>query len=252
MTGLVIRLAGPLQSWGEHSGYAQRDTTRFPTRSGVIGMFAAAQGLTRDESLDRYDPLRLTVRIDRRGVMLRDFHTVGGGFKADRTVPRAQGGRRSSGATTIVSHRYYLADAVFAVGVDGPEPLIGAIAEALTHPHWQPYLGRRSCPPDQPLLLRREVEDAVKELEQAVPVAPYPEPRRQDTTQDELAVDIVREGKRTASTTELSDVPVSFERLDRRYRTRAVNIETLAVPDGLRHTRNYDYRLALYDYLELS
>ena len=40
--GLLLRLAGPLQSWGERSHFNERDTARFPTRSGVIGMLAAA------------------------------------------------------------------------------------------------------------------------------------------------------------------------------------------------------------------
>ena len=89
VTGLLLRLAGPLQSWGEHSTFADRDTLRYPTRSGITGIFAAAQGLRRGEPLDRYAPLTLTVRIDRPGVLLADFHTTGGGlprgrYRADR------------------------------------------------------------------------------------------------------------------------------------------------------------------------
>ena len=68
MTGLVLRLAGPLQSWGEHSTFADRDTLRFPTRSGITGILAAAQGLGRGEPLGKYDALTLTVRVDRPGV----------------------------------------------------------------------------------------------------------------------------------------------------------------------------------------
>ena len=154
MTGLLLRLAGPLQSWGEHSTFADRDTLRYPTRSGITGIFAAAQGLRRGEPLDRYPPLTLTVRIDRPGVLLADFHTTGGGLPRGRTAPTAEGGRRAEGKATIVTRRMYLSDAVFTVAVQGPGKLIGDLAAALVSPHWQPYLGRRSCPPDQPLLLR--------------------------------------------------------------------------------------------------
>src|SRR4051812_24937148 len=70
VTGLLLRLAGPLQSWGEHSTFADRDTLRYPTRSGITGIFAAAQGLRRGKPLDRYAPLTLAVRIDRPGVLL--------------------------------------------------------------------------------------------------------------------------------------------------------------------------------------
>ena len=50
--GLLLRLAGPLQSWGMLSHFNERDTARFPTRSGVIGLLAAALGIARDEPLD--------------------------------------------------------------------------------------------------------------------------------------------------------------------------------------------------------
>ncbi|MEV7027174.1 CRISPR-associated protein Cas5, partial [Kitasatospora sp. NPDC093558] len=34
---LVLRLAGPLQSWGERSAFNRRDTPPQPTKSGVVG-----------------------------------------------------------------------------------------------------------------------------------------------------------------------------------------------------------------------
>ena len=57
MSGLLLRLAGPLQSWGERSAFGVRDTSAFPTRSGVIGMFAAAEGRNRTAALDDYTQL---------------------------------------------------------------------------------------------------------------------------------------------------------------------------------------------------
>ncbi|MEU3340436.1 CRISPR-associated protein Cas5 [Streptomyces sp. NPDC006668] len=95
---LLIRLAGPLQSWGTASRFpARRDSHSRPTKSAVIGMCAAALGLPRTMGLkqphsptDDKAQAKLTVlgelarslfgvRADHPGVPVRDYHTVGGG-----------------------------------------------------------------------------------------------------------------------------------------------------------------------------
>ncbi|MEZ0076306.1 type I-E CRISPR-associated protein Cas5/CasD [Planotetraspora sp. GP83] len=86
---LLIRLAGPLQAWGTASRFLHRDTDpERPTKSGVIGMLAAADGHHRDEHDTDYSDalplttlarLRFAVRADRPGVLIRDYHSVGGG-----------------------------------------------------------------------------------------------------------------------------------------------------------------------------
>ncbi|MFD5417534.1 type I-E CRISPR-associated protein Cas5/CasD [Streptomyces sp. NPDC127069] len=80
---LLIRLAGPLQSWGLVSRFTRRDTHSRPTKSGVIGLCAAALGLDRTADLGAKDlpltELRFGVRADRPGVPVRDYHTVGAG-----------------------------------------------------------------------------------------------------------------------------------------------------------------------------
>jgi CRISPR system Cascade subunit CasD len=245
MTGMVLRLAGPLQSWGEHSTFADRDTLRFPTRSGVIGIFAAAQGVRRGEPLDRYAPLRFTVRVDRPGVHLADFHTTGGGLPRERTVPTADGGRRGEGKATIVTRRMYLADAVFTVAVAGPDDLIRQLTAALRAPRWQPYLGRRSCPPDQPLLLRGQADDPVGELRQRIPL-----PSRKPDAEDHVIVDIITEDPdENAAFTEVCDVPATFSRFDRRYGPRAVYRQRADLPAALARWRNHsDYYRALIEY----
>ncbi len=250
MTGMVLRLAGPLQSWGEHSTFGDRDTLRFPTRSGVIGIFAAAQGLRRGEPLRRYAPLTFTVRVDRPGVHLADFHTSGGGLPRERTVPTADGGRRGEGKATIVTRRMYLADAVFTVAVEGPDDLMGQLTAALRSPRWQLYLGRRSCPPDQPFLLRGQVDDPVDELRQRVPL-----PGRRPDTGDQVSVDLITEEPLADATlanpalTEVSDVPAAFSRFDRRYGLRALYRQRAALPAALARWRSRsEYHHALADY----
>ncbi|MFJ5885991.1 type I-E CRISPR-associated protein Cas5/CasD [Kitasatospora cineracea] len=76
---LLIRLAGPLQSWGLRGRFAQRDTRTRPTKSGVVGLCAAALGLDRDDPLTGLRSALFGVRADRPGTLVRDYHTVGGG-----------------------------------------------------------------------------------------------------------------------------------------------------------------------------
>lgn len=250
MSGLILRLAGPLQSWGEHSTFADRDTVAFPTRSGLVGLLAGALGLHRGEPLTRFDPLGFTVRVDAPGVPLTDFHTVGGGLPAARTVPIADGKHRSGDTGTIVSRRRYLSDAVFTIAVTGPDALLTELGVALRKPRWQPYLGRRSCPPDQPLLLRAGVDDPDTHLRTLVPL---PRRRRRlGATPPDTTVDLIVETDPLDSSalTELADVPISFAGLDRRYQRRTVRRETLTLPAALFALDGPQFHQALYAYME--
>jgi CRISPR system Cascade subunit CasD len=245
MSGLLLRLAAPLQSWGEHSTFTQRDTVRFPTRSGLIGLLACVEGHPRGEPLTRYDTLGFTVRIDRPGTVITDYHTIGGGYPRDATVPTAEGKRRSSATATIVSRRLYLADAVFCVAITATAERVAELALALNSPRWQPYLGRRSCPPDQPLLLRT-CADPVADLYARVPIAI---PRRTHDPVD-VEVDFVYENEPSSSTTVavLADVPTSFGRRHRGYRTRTVHIAPRAIPAEICVRTGVTYHEALHAY----
>ena len=54
MSILLLRLAGPMQSWGIQSRFSVRDTGLEPSRSGVVGLLCCALGRTRDEPLDEF------------------------------------------------------------------------------------------------------------------------------------------------------------------------------------------------------
>ena len=58
MPVLLMRLAGPMQSWGTQSRFLHRDTGREPSKSGVIGVLCAALGRPRDAALQRTSPER--------------------------------------------------------------------------------------------------------------------------------------------------------------------------------------------------
>jgi CRISPR system Cascade subunit CasD len=158
MSGLLLHLASPLQSWGAPSQFSTRLTHPYPTRSALTGLLACAMGRGRDEPVDDLAELGYTVRIDRPGQQFRDYHTVGGGYPRERTVITAEGKRRSGSTATLVSHRWYLSDAAFTVAVTGPADTIALAATALRAPCWHPYLGRRSCPPSAPLLITEHPE----------------------------------------------------------------------------------------------
>ena len=140
MATLLLRLAAPLQAWGADSKFETRKTAREPTKSGVIGLLAAALGLRRDETepLTRLAQLRFGVRVEREGQLLVDFHMA----------------RNEEKDRSYVTYRHYLEDAVFLVGLESEDTaLLQELAEALTHPVFPLYLGRRACPPTLPLCL---------------------------------------------------------------------------------------------------
>nr|WP_202519469.1 type I-E CRISPR-associated protein Cas5/CasD [Streptomyces sp. SID1034] len=243
-----MRLAGPLQSWGERSAFTHRDSAPFPTRSALIGMFAAAEGRPRGSSLLPYADLQFTIRVDRPGQRLVDYHTVGGGYP-DHLTAATSGGKHKGAA--VITHRHYLADAVFTVAITGPEKTLTRVTEALARPHWAPFLGRRSCIPDEPLLLRSQVSDPVAELLHKVPLS-APEPTRrplQPVQPDTVAVDFVWEKPRQtwpadAVQITLHDTPVSFAPHDRSHGKRTVHRTVEHLP-----ARLLDLRTPLHEQL---
>ncbi|MFJ3642876.1 type I-E CRISPR-associated protein Cas5/CasD [Streptomyces sp. NPDC090108] len=154
---LVLRLAAPLQSWGGPSRYNRRDTRPQPTKSGILGMLAAAEGRPRETDLTDLLGLRLGVRVDQPGTLLRDYHTVSDhrGLPLPAAKVDANGVQKKTGPAkyTGVTQRYYLQDAVFTAALHGPTPLLEDLDRALRRPVFPLSLGRRSCPPTGPVSL---------------------------------------------------------------------------------------------------
>jgi len=149
---LLLRLAGPMQSWGTRSRFDERDTDLEPSKSGVLGLLSAAMGIDRCdwENLEPLARLRMGVRVDRPGVLRYDYHT------AQNAAPDDP----SRVLRTYVSQRYYLADAIFLVGLEGEDRgLLERAHAALRNPHWPLYLGRKAFVPSQPVFLERGVLD---------------------------------------------------------------------------------------------
>jgi CRISPR system Cascade subunit CasD len=116
MSTLLLRLAAPLQSWGIDAKFERRGTERIPTKSGVIGLMAAAMGRRRDDSITDLLGLNFGVRVDKEGVLLRDYHTA----KSEKSA--------------YVTQRYYLSDAVFLAGLEGDNEFLSYIDQALRSP----------------------------------------------------------------------------------------------------------------------
>lgn len=151
MPTLLIRLSGPLQSWGTTSRFDERDSQLEPSKSGVLGLVCAALGRDRAESVADLARLRMGVRVDREGLLLRDYQTATGVINA--------AGKPDLGRT-VISPRYYLADAVFLVGLEGDDlTLLQSIHTALQAPHWLLALGRKGCPPGEPVWLPDGLRD---------------------------------------------------------------------------------------------
>lgn len=154
MHTLLLRLAGPMQSWGTTSRFDQRDTTKEPSKSGVIGLLAAALGIDRevwDDDLRALAGLRMGVRHDRPGVLKQDYQTAQNIISADRSKTHP----------TAVTMRDYLADAVFLVGLEGTNRnLLERAHAALQNPMWPLALGRKSYVPAELVWLDDGLVDA--------------------------------------------------------------------------------------------
>jgi CRISPR system Cascade subunit CasD len=140
MPTLILRMRAPMMSWGDRSQFTIRDTRREPTKSAVIGLLCAALGRPRWEPVRDLATLKMGVRIDREGLVQCDYHTVMDSIKSS-------GGK----GDTVLSDRYYVADADYWVGLEGDSAQLLELDNALRHPCWQLYFGRKSFVPSRPI-----------------------------------------------------------------------------------------------------
>ncbi|NLN76631.1 MAG: type I-E CRISPR-associated protein Cas5/CasD [Armatimonadetes bacterium] len=165
---LLLRFESVWQSWGARSRWDVRDTQFEPTKSGVVGLLGCALGypvgdIRLEEELD--SGLRYGVRVENPGRVVRDYQTVSdflatadgrykhSGLKTSVSLHKL---RENPDATlaTIVSPRFYLEDAGFLVALEETrhDGLLQRCADALKHPVWPIYLGRKACVPTRPVL----------------------------------------------------------------------------------------------------
>jgi CRISPR system Cascade subunit CasD len=222
MSVLLLRLAGPMQSWGVQSRFSIRDTGLEPSKSGVIGLLCAASGRPRQESVADLAGLRMGVRVDREGSMARDYHTA-------QKVARADG---SGVQDTVLSQRYYLADADFLVGLEGPLELLSEFDQALAAAVWPLYLGRKAFVPGEPVRLPNG-SGLLPDVNLETALKSFPWRQRQPKEEKPNPIRVVLECSSAEGEPRL-DVPISFA--ERRFRLRHVKTElwptaTLSTPE---------------------
>lgn len=142
MATLLLRCAGPMQSWGTRSRFSYRDTEAEPTKSGVVGLLAAALGRERSAYLGDLAEMYMAVRVDAPGHLETDYQTALEVARADGSAPG-----------TVLSWRHYLADADFLVALTGDCELLRDAHRALRAPLWPLFLGRKAHVPGKPIYL---------------------------------------------------------------------------------------------------
>lgn len=224
MPTLLLRLAAPLQSWGSSSKFETRTTESMPSKSGVIGLLAAALGLSRDADLSRLNALRFGVRADRGGEAVKDFHMA-----HEEEFYTASDSQKKN--YVHLTYRYYLSDAVFLAGVEGDEELLRELEAALLNPKFPLFLGRRSCPPTLPIvkgIRELPLEEALREEPPLFEEPPIRKPHERKPHERVMRVQIETD---SADGGFVQDAPISFDPRRRTYGYRKVKEFFIEKPD---------------------
>ncbi|MGW1994913.1 type I-E CRISPR-associated protein Cas5/CasD [Embleya sp. NPDC001921] len=223
-----------MQSWGDRSAFNRRETRPEPTKSGIVGLLAAAAGRPREADITDLAGLRVGVRVDRAGSLLRDYHIV----SDYRGQPLPQAGVTAKGVQkltspvkhTHVTQRFYLQDAAFLAGVEGPTELITTLDRVVSKPAFPLALGRRSCVPTHPITLG--VRDTT--LEEALrsekwQVGEYTRKRHTQGGRP-LPTHLSATFEDPAGDDVAHDQPLSFHPLRRAYTSRRIRQEWIPMP----------------------
>lgn len=234
MGTLAMKLSAPMQSWGLEGRFNERTTNPYPTKSGVIGLLAAALGYSREDDITEIATWKVAVRVDVPGKVGRDFQTA-------RT-------RRYDTQSThwlptgdpYVSRRYYLMGATFVVAVEMPDEKLPQVAYALNHPAFPLFLGRRSCPPATHILMGEYPGESPMEVLAHIPWAGSLQDHHHlrmhgDVQKDgKIRLQVMRdEGDPVADATlpheSAHDYPVSFSSSHRQFLWRMVVHDSVVV-----------------------
>lgn len=151
---LVIRLYGPMASWGEIAVGESRHSAVHPSRSALLGLLGAALGIERDDDAGQAAlsaGYRFGGKLVSVGMPMRDYHTVQAPAQQRKVTyqTRRQELMDKSRLGTVLSAREYRCDSLCLVAIEalpGARHSLDELAEALKKPIFPLYLGRRSCP----------------------------------------------------------------------------------------------------------
>ena len=228
MKTILLKFAGPLQSYGTSSHFETRYTEYYPSKSAVIGLLAACLGYRRDEAenLGELSKLQFAVRIDQDGTLLRDYH-----------IARSYN-EKGVESKTYVTNRYYLEDALFVVALSGMDELIDTLTKAIKSPYFQPFMGRRSLPVPVDFFLGVSAEDILDSLRnlpwQAAPW--YKKKKGKEGIGEKISLEVyadeeILKDEKISRSKLRRDIPISFSQKGRQFAFRqeaCISIEVLS------------------------
>lgn len=174
---LIGRIYGPMAAWGDIAVGEFRPHNAHPSRTAIFGLIAAALGYRRaDEArhIAMHQALKLAVRLDARGTVLRDYHTTQVPPQQRKVYYQTRREElQASKLNTILSTRDYRCDSLVTIAIQSTESdySLTEIAAALREPKLPLYLGRKSCPlawPIHPQII--EANDLVEAYAQYKPI----------------------------------------------------------------------------------
>ena len=226
---ILLWLESSLQSWGYDSKFNRRDTLEFPTKSGVLGLVCAALGAggEQKELLLKFAQLKQTVlsfrHTDKNGKpceklpLLHDFQMIGSGYDDNdiwqiKNIPLGQDKKKKK---TVLTHRYYLQNAVFAVLLEVPADMAVQIANALQNPVYDIYFGRKCCVPSD------FVYQGTFDFEEDAKTAALNKAEKHEPDKLVLDFTVIDGNMEEGDVITLNDVPVQFGEI-KKYRDRMV------------------------------
>lgn len=159
MNFLLFQIYAPMVSWGEIAVGGERQSSRHPSKSAIIGLIAAALGIKRDEE-ERLsvlgNALGIAVKLYSGGSVLKDYHTIQVPRKEAKVVHytrRSELFTSSDKIGTILSNREYRCDSlsVAALYLKDDSYSLHEIEKVLKKPFFHLYFGRKSAVPALPL-----------------------------------------------------------------------------------------------------
>ena len=176
---LIFHLYGPMAAWGDIAIGETRPSYSYPSKSAIMGLIAAALGISREQEqklLDLNQDYGFAVRVEAWGEAIHDYHTSQVPSQAAlKKVPHAT--RRDelliTELNTILSTRTYYGDAIYTIALwkaaQNPGYSLKQTAQALRQPTFALYLGRKACPLAMPvqtkLIQAASIQTALQQVE---------------------------------------------------------------------------------------
>lgn len=143
MKTLILKTEG-ISAYGLQTFDVHRRANHFPTRSAIVGLLAAALGITRKEQQALYElseQVTTAVQVNQAGEKMMDYHTV--------QNFRSPNGKIQKG--TKPTYREYWCDSEHTFAISADTSLINELEVAVKAPQFTLFQGRKSCPLTRPL-----------------------------------------------------------------------------------------------------